>query len=68
MLLWYNKQADWPTDEGDNVRRESQTEDDGMKEGRLGEVEWRRRKEQDGHTIVRLFCYRRKGTKSCGRE
>ena len=33
---WFNKQADWPIAEQDKVRRESQTENDGMRKGEVG--------------------------------
>lgn len=35
---WFNKQADWPITEEDNVRWDCQTENDAMKKGGVREV------------------------------
>lgn len=40
---WFNKQAEWPIAEQDKVRQDSQTENDGMRKGRVRELpaRWR---------------------------
>ena len=57
---WFNKQTDRPVPKHDEVRQEIQTENDGMRKGRVRGVASQMQRKKDEKDVLR------KGTKPCG--